>query len=106
MLKHIIGYGSCVLVIIISLWLWHESDKEVNALENKLEQATLIIEEKDKEIKREQDATLRRDLAYEEQDKKLDDLTQRIRNLSRSNEALNRVLRMHLPPDATRVLRE
>ena len=48
MVKVLLGYGACALVILFLLYSWHEKDKEVDALDTKLKAAHLVIEEKRK----------------------------------------------------------
>ena len=104
-LKQYVVYGLGALAILALLWLWHEKDKEADALAMKLEQANTVIQAKDEERNREQSATTKRDTAYEEQDKKLDAITRQLRQLAKDNAELKGIISVALPPDALRMLR-
>lgn len=105
MYKQITVYVIGALVVLLLLWLWHEKDKEVDALNIKLNQANTIITEINEERTREQLATKERDISYGEQDKKLNDLSKQIRNLAKSNAELKAIMLSPVPIESLRLLR-
>ena len=105
MVKTLLGYGACALVILFLLYCWHEKDKEVNALETKLEAAHLVIAEKEKESKREQEATTERDEKFEKQDKLLSDIHRSLRKLQQDNAAIRNILSTVVPGESLQRLR-
>lgn len=105
MLKHIIAYGACALILVLTLNSWHEKDKQVDALKKDLEVARTTIEEKDKERERENRATAERDEEFEKLDKKLDAVHKNIRSLAATSKELRDTLNMRIPPALLRELR-
>ena len=105
MVKTLLGYGACALVILFLLYCWHEKDKEVNALETKLEAAHLVIAEKEKESKREQEATTERDEKFEKQDKLLSDIHRSLRKLQQDNAKIRDILSTVVPGESLHGLR-
>lgn len=105
MVKTLLGYGACALVILFLLYCWHEKDKEVNALETKLKAAHLVIEEKEKESKREQEATAERDEKFEKQDKLLSDIQRSLRKLQQDNAKIRDILSTVVPGESLHGLR-
>lgn len=105
MVKVLLGYGACALVILFLLYSWHEKDKEVDALETKLKAAHLVIEEKEKESKREQEATAERDEKFEKQDKLLSDIHRSLRKLQQDNAKIRDVLSTVVPGESLHGLR-
>ena len=105
MVKTLLGYGACALVILFLLYGWHEKDKEVNALETKLEAAHLVIAEKEKESKREQEATTERDEKFEKQDKLLSDIHRSLRKLQQDNAKIRDILSTVVPGESLHGLR-
>ena len=105
MLKHIIAYGACALILVLILNSWHEKDKQVDALKKDLEVACTTIEEKDKERERENRATAERDEEFDKLDKKLDAVHKNIRSLAATSKELRDTLNMRIPPALLRELR-
>ena len=105
MVKVLLGYGACALVILFLLYSWHEKDKEVDALDTKLKAAHLVIEEKEKESKREQEATAERDEKFEKQDKLLSDTHRSLRKLQQDNAAIRNILSTVVPGESLQRLR-
>ena len=105
MVKTLLGYGACALVILFLLYCWHEKDKEVDALETKLKAAHLVIEEKGKESKREQEATAERDEKFEKQDKLLSDIQRSLRKLQQDNAKIRNILSTVVPGESLHGLR-
>lgn len=105
MVKTLLGYGACALVILFLLYCWHEKDKEVDALETKLKAAHLVIEEKEKESKREQEATAERDEKFEKQDKLLSDIQRSLRKLQQDNAKIRDILSTVVPGESLHGLR-
>lgn len=105
MVKVLLGYGACALVILFLLYSWHEKDKEVDALDTKLKAAHLVIEEKEKESKREQEATTERDEKFEKQDKLLSDIHRSLRKLQQDNAAIRNILSTVVPGESLQRLR-
>ena len=105
MVKTLLGYGACALVILFLLYSWHEKDKEVDALETKLKAAHLVIEEKEKESKREQEATAERDEKFEKQDKLLSDIQRSLRKLQQDNAKIRDILSTVVPGESLHGLR-
>ena len=100
MAKALLGYGACALVILFLLYCWHEKDKEVNALETKLEATRLVIAEKEEESKREQEATTERDEKFEKQDKLLSDIHRSLRKLQQDNAKIRDILSTVVPSES------
>ena len=105
MVKVLLGYGACALVILFLLYSWHEKDKEVDALVTKLKAAHLVIEEKEKESKREQEATAERDEKFEKQDKLLSDIQRSLRKLQQDNAKIRDILSTVVPGESLHGLR-
>ena len=105
MVKVLLGYGACALVILFLLYSWHEKDKEVDALDTKLKAAHLVIEEKEKESRREQEATAERDEKFEKQDKLLSDIHRSLRELQQDNAAIRNILSTVVPSESLHGLR-
>lgn len=105
MVKTLLGYGACALVILFLLYSWHEKDKEVDALDTKLKAAHLVIEEKEKESKREQEATAERDEKFEKQDKLLSDIHRSLRKLQQDNAKIRDILSTVVPGESLHGLR-
>lgn len=105
MVKTLLGYGACALVILFLLYCWHEKVKEVNALETRLEAARLVIAEKEKESRREQEATTERDEKFEKQDKLLSDIHRSLRKLQQDNAKIRDVLSTVVPSESLHGLR-
>lgn len=105
MVKVLLGYGACALVILFLLYSWHEKDKEIDALDTKLKAAHLVIEEKEKESKREQEATAERDEKFEKQDKLLSDIHRSLRKLQQDNAAIRNILSTVVPGESLQRLR-
>ena len=105
MVKTLLGYGACALVILFLLYCWHEKDKEVDALETKLEAARLVIAEKEKESRREQEATTERDEKFEKQDKLLSDIHRSLRKLQQDNAKIRDILSTVVPGESLHGLR-
>lgn len=104
MLKHIIGYGACALIVFLSLNSWHSKDKQVNALTKDLSTAYSVIKQKDEDKAREEEAIAERDKKYERLDKKLDAVQRNLRNLASSSQELRDILNMRIPPALLREL--
>ena len=105
MVKTLLGYGACALVILFLFYCWLEKVKEVNALENKLEAARLVIAEKEKESRREQEATTERDEKFEKQDKLLSDIHRSLRKLQQDNAKIRDILSTVVPSESLHGLR-
>lgn len=105
MVKTLLGYGACTLVILFLFYCWLEKVKEVNALETKLEAARLVIAEKEKESRREQEATTERDEKFEKQDKLLSDIHRSLRKLQQDNAKIRDILSTVVPSESLRGLR-
>ena len=105
MVKTLLGYGACALVILFLFYCWQEKVKEVNALETKLEAARLVIAEKEKESRREQEATTERDEKFEKQDKLLSDIHRSLRKLQQDNAKIRDILSTVVPGESLHRLR-
>lgn len=105
MVKVILGYVACALVILFLLYSWHKKDKEVDALTKDLDVAHLTIKEKTEETKREQEATTERDEKFEKQDKLLSDIHKSLRQLQRDNAEIRNVLSTVVPGQSLQRLR-
>jgi len=105
MLKHLIGYGVCALIVIFTLNSWHEKDKQVDALTISLANANKVIQEKGEESQREDNATANRDEQFESLDKGLSDIQKALRRLQKSNTEIRDILATPVPPSSMRGLR-
>ena len=104
MLKHIIGYGVCALIVVLTLNSWHNKDKQVDALTKDLNVAYTTIKEKDEESQREDKATSERDEKFESLDKGLSDIQKALRKLQKDNAEIRNALATPVPPDSMRGL--
>ena len=105
MLKHIIGYGVCALIVVLTLNSWHNKDKQVDALTKDLNVAYTTIKEKDEESQREDKATSERDEKFESLDKGLSDIQKALRKLQKDNAEIRNALATVVPPASLHGLR-
>lgn len=92
------------LMILFMLWLWHEKDKEVDALSKDLEVAHSTINAKNQEAIREDAATVKRDKEYEQQNKKLDAIQRNLRAMAADSKEVRDLLNLRIPPALLREL--
>lgn len=93
-----------VLIICALLYMWHEKDKEVDALHMELNNIKAVLQQREQDNERESKATNERDEKYDILDKGLSDIQSSLRKIQRDNAEIRRVLAITIPAESLRGL--